>query len=717
MVIKPYILDMITKAIIKDFIHRRCPYLAKAALDDTTLLKLIEDYLSFGTKEDLEETTFENSDNDQNENPNEDKTFDILEIMQEYPHLRDDIEKLIVKHQQENPLYGLLKKYEDTQVTSRLSRRYIELIYGKENCKRCDVNDFGAESRNQKFIVSRTQELLKDPTVKVLFEGQIEHLDLRARFDVLIKEDDGTYTLIEAKGSNSPFTHPKDMYDVDTGIKTPYLYDLLFQYYIYVKEGLNISNLGYLYLNRDFTLKTTYPNLSDEEIKDLFRISCEMNYKVSKEETEPVRIIEYFDSDMYQKIDKDGIPKTMPIEEVISEIRNIQTMFEISPNKHYECVKGGKCPFFASCFKDGDDENSIFKLTRWGDFGGSWKRSLKMVEAGIEKISDMPTETVSEYKEETGKNGEEKYGNARAQIKFQTEWKDKPFEYVIHRSLVEKILHRDYVNGETDYLVFFDFESIQNPVPLMKDAHPWQQVVTQYSMHIVGRGYDLTKHDFAKGRGGNCSHYEFIGHPSLDGYDNPEFALFKTLREQLKDFGIDPMAKNYKVVVFNKNFERTRMNEFNRLYISHKEVTPDLLNFVQNFNDNVVDLLDFFKSGAFYGKKFNGRGSLKVVQPTLCDDVDVNNYYDSIGLPFSLKHSLDYHKEGALVYNGGICLDLYKALLVRNHINPNDNDPDENEMLGQALAYCKIDSWGTVIIYDVIKHVIDGKIKLKALML
>ena len=710
---------MITKSIIKDYVARRCPYLAKASIDDNTLLRLIESYLEFGSKEDIEEAV-NDGEGDEGDNPNEDKTFDIIEIMKDYPYLREDIQKLIIKHQQENPLYGLLKKYEDTQVTSRLSRRYIELIYGKENCRRCDVNDFGVETTNQKYIVEKTKQYLKDPSVKVIFEGQVEHLDLRARFDILIKEDNDTFTLIECKGSNSPFTHPGKDREIDTGIKIPYLYDLLFQYYIYIKEGLNISRLGYLHLNREFKYSSSdvnYPDLSDNDVNNLFRLSYELNYKINKEETELIPIIKYFDSDMYQKVDKEGNPKITPIEEVISEIRFIATKFEVNPEKHYECVKGGKCPFLLSCYNDADDPNSLFKLSRWGSYGGSWSRSKKLIEAGIEHISDIPTEVVNEYKEESEKDGVIKYGNARNQIKFQTEWKDKGFEYVIHMDLMNQILHRDYINNDVDYLVFFDFESIQNPVPLMLDSHPWQQVVTQYSMHIVGRGYDLTKHDFAKGRGGNCSHYEFIGHPSKDGYTNPEFALFKTLREQLIDFGINPMAKNYKVVVFNQNFEKTRMNEFVRLYTSHPDVDADLINFVQNFNDNVVDLLDFFTSGSFYGTKFNGRGSLKVVQPTLCDDEDVQAYYDSINLPFDLRHSLDYHKEGALVYNGGICLDLFKALLVRNHIDSTDNDPDENDMLGQALAYCKIDSWGTVIIYDVIKHVSDGKIKLKAKIL
>ncbi|MCQ2801445.1 MAG: DUF2779 domain-containing protein [Bacilli bacterium] len=710
---------MITKSIIKDYVARRCPYLAKASLDDNTLLRLIESYLEFGSKEDLEEAMGDDA-TDDGDDPNLEKTFDIIEIMKDYPYLREDIEKLIIKHQQENPLYGLLKKYEDTQVTARLSRRYIELIYGAENCRRCDINDFGVETTNQKYIVEKTKQYLKDPTVKVIFEGQVEHNDLRARFDVLVKEDNGTFTLIEAKGSNSPFTHPGKDKEIDTGIKMPYLYDLLFQYYIYIKEGLNIARLGYLHLNREFKFSSNdvnYPNLSDEDVNNLFRLSFDLNLKINKEETEIVPIITYFDSDAYQKIDKDGNPKITPIEEIIADIRFIGTKFEINPKKHYECCKGGKCPFLLSCFEDADDPNSIFKLSRWGSYGGSWSRSKKLIEAGIEHISDIPTSVVNEYKEESEKDGVIKYGNARNQIKFQTEWLGKGFEYVIHMDLMNSILHRDYLNDNIDYLVFFDFESIQNPVPLMRDAHPWQQVVTQYSMHIVGRGYDLTKHDFAKGRGGNCSHYEFIGHPSEDGYTNPEFALFKTLRNQLIDFGIKPMAKNYKVVVFNQNFEKTRMNEFVRFYTSHPDVDADLINFVQNFNDNVVDLLDFFTSGSFYGTKFNGRGSLKVVQPTLCDDEDVQAYYDSINLPFDLRFSLDYHKEGALVYNGGICLDLFKALLVRNHIDPTDNDPDENDMLGQALAYCKIDSWGTVIIYDVIKHVSDGKIKLKAKIL
>ena len=378
---------MITKSIVKDYVHRKCPYLAKAALDDNSLLKLIESYLEFGSKEDIEETILESDDGDDNENPNEDQTLDIVEIMRDYPYLRGDIEKLIIKHAQENPLYGLLKKYEDTQVTAKLSRRFIELIYGNDVCERCDVNDFGVESLNQSFIVSKTKECLSNPKIKVLFEGQIEYQNLRARFDVLVKNDDGSFTIVEAKGSNSVFKHSKNEPEIDTGIKEAYLYDLAFQYYIYEKAGLNISSLGYLYLNRDYKYSNdlvTYPNLSDEEIKNLFKITYSLNYKKPRSKVDPIEVPvkAFLDEEFYVEYDKDGEPKTLSIDEVVYRLEMIQKGITPKANKHYECVKGGKCPFLLACFEDAEDHNSLFKLTRWGLFGGSWTRSKKLIEEG-----------------------------------------------------------------------------------------------------------------------------------------------------------------------------------------------------------------------------------------------------------------------------------------------------------------------------------------------
>ena len=327
----------------------------------------------------------------------------------------------------------------------------------------------------------------------------------------------------------------------------------------------------------------------------------------------------------------------------------------------------------------------------------------------VTKISEIPDNlnTFAKFKSDN-----ERRNNVVSQIDYQKgKIKEK---YVIDKSLIKKILDKDYLNSDIDYLLFFDFESFQYPIPLVEHSGAWKQVVSQYSMHVVKKGYDLSKHDFDKGIGGDVRHFEYIANPDVTGYANPSIELYETLKKQLVESGIDPYASNYRVVVFNRNFEKTRMDEFCREFpgISSNE----LIEFVRNFNKNVVDLLDFFTSGGIYCRDFNGRGSLKVIQPTLAADENVIEFYKK-ALPFDLEYSLDYHKgEKCLVYNGGICLDLYKSLLVRSHLGEkNEDEPTTQELLDEALAYCKIDSWGTVIIYDIIKNVYFDKLKLDAL--
>lgn len=687
---------MITKTVIKDYVSKRCPYLASLELKDKSLVQLLEQ--SIDNQEKYKELVLE-----ARENGEEGEEFlNLVEIFKDYPHLRKEIVEY-ANTKPKNKAEQLIEKYNDDQVVSKLSRRYFELIYGKDKCFRCDVNADGEEIVNQKLLTKFTEDALNDKDIKVIFEGQIEFKNYRARFDVMIRQDDGSFRLIEVKGSNSVFTHKSNDPSIDTGIKGKYLYDLLFQYYVYSRKGLNISSLGYMYSNRDFNLKVhSYP-LADSELNDFFIVKdiiCLEGY-------EPMSLLEYFDSDLY--VPKGESPDEYTIEGIINSIKDIEKMASIKPQMRYLCVKGPRCPFTVSCFgQEGESENSMFKLTRWGSYGGNWRNTNEILSAGITKISEIPDNLCkfSEFKKSGGRS------NAFTQIEYQKgKIKEK---YVIDKSLVKSILERDYMNGKIDHLLFFDFESFQYPIPLVEHSGAWKQIVSQYSMHVVKKGYDLSKHDFDKGIGGDVRHFEYIADPDRTDYTNPSIELYETLKGQLEESGIDPYASNYKVVVFNRNFEKTRMNEFTKEYVTL--ASPELIRFVQKFNDNVVDLLDFFTSGGIYSRDFNGRGSLKVVQPTLAADQNVIDFYKKT-LPFDLEYSLDYHKGvKCLVYNGGICLDLYKSLLVRAHLGgQKDDEPSTEELLKEALAYCKIDSWGTVIIYDVIKNMYLGKLKLDAL--
>lgn len=708
---------VVNKLVIKDYVSKKCPYILLMELQNRGIVQLFKDSVDNQEKyrelveSEKEQEEFKVDDGD------DDQFFNIVEAMKEYPELAKELKEHNNKRTR-NPAEKLIEKYNDDQLISKLSRQFFINQYGEEHCKRCDVDDDGNTLYFQDEIVKNTERYLKDPNVQVLFEGQVDReessLILRARFDVLIKDGKGHFDIIEVKGTNDVCEHPtKDkvpIREIDSKIKQKYFYDLAFQYYVYRKQyPIQINKLMYLHTNREYKLDVLcypcHPN-SDvvdpsfyPELKKLFSYKKELNLKgdVKKD------IRTYFDDDeTYKKT------KYLTIEECLDEIRQIVKIGSATPLRRYECRKGPACQFIDLCFEDNvDNSNSIFKLTNWNQYGGHYTRMQNVMNRDkIFNISDIVPEPYG-YTEIIEKDGETRRSNAYTQIQYEKGKFTK--KYVIDMKRVKNILKRDY--EDADYLLFFDFESFQHPIPLVKNLTPWKQVVSQYSLHICKKGYNLKDHDFKNGIGGGCKHYEYIADPEVLGYENPSVQLYQTLRYQMSDFGIQP-DDNYRVIVFNRNFENTRLKEFGADFGSIPD--KNLLQFVEKFRSKVVDLLDFFTDGAIYSRDFFGRGSLKVVQPTLRDDKQVQDFYKKFPF-FDFYDSLDYHKgEKCLVYNGSICLDLYKSLIIRCHLGEQNKGTPTKQLLDEARAYCKIDTWGTVIIYDVIKNVYEGKLQLDA---
>ena len=347
---------MITKTVIKDYVNKRCPYLVSLELEDKSLVALLKRSIANQTKyRELAEENDEESDADD--------VFDLYETLKDYPYLRKEIEEF-EKTIHKNPAEVLIEKYNDNQLISKLSREYYEDLYGADHCARCDIDKDGNELLDQKEILGLTFRYINDPNIKVIFEGQVEVDGLRARFDILLKNDDDTYELIEVKGTTSVFVHPKRDgvydYDEDTRIKEKYLYDLLFQYYVYQKAGYQIRELGYMFTNRDFELgKPTYP-VDRSELYKLFVIKREINLK---DGTLPLKV--YFDNNLYlsKKVD-------LTIEYILDDIDRFSKDKDVSPKRQYACRKGPRCELIDMCFDDAEDPNSIFRLTNWNLYGG-----------------------------------------------------------------------------------------------------------------------------------------------------------------------------------------------------------------------------------------------------------------------------------------------------------------------------------------------------------
>ena len=427
---------MITKTVIKDYVAKRCPYLVSLELEDKSLIALLKK--SIDNQEKYKELLEEESDND----TDGDDTFDLYETLKDYPYLKKEIEEY-EKTINRNPAERLIEQYNDNQLISKLSREYFEDLYGKEHCARCDIDLEGNELLDQKEILGYTFRYINDPNIKVIFEGQVEVDGLRARFDILLKNNDDTYELIEVKGTNDVFIHPKKDKEIDNRIKDKYLYDLLFQYYVYKKAGYRIRELGFMFTNREYELgKLTYP-VDRGELHKLFVIKREINL-----EEQTLSLKHYFDEHLYINIPRSKETKPT-IEDILDDVDRISKDNEVYPKMKYECRKGPRCELIEMCFKDADSPNSIFRLTNWNLYGGNFRITQKLIDAGITRISDIDPIPFKALKD----NGH--YNSAYTQVEYQKgSIKEK---YVISRRLIKEIIERDYLNDDIDYLLFFDF--------------------------------------------------------------------------------------------------------------------------------------------------------------------------------------------------------------------------------------------------------------------
>ena len=192
-----------------------------------------------------------------------------------------------------------------------------------------------------------------------------------------------------------------------------------------------------------------------------------------------------------------------------------------------------------------------------------------------------------------------------------------------------------------------DFESIQMPIPPCDGAWPYEQIPTQYSLHI----------EYEDGR---LEHKEFLG-DSMD----PRRGIAEAL---CRDIPMDAC-----VLAYNKTFECGRIGELAELY-------SDLRDHLLNMKDNVVDLIVPFKSGSYYSLTMGGSNSIKYVLPALYPD----------------DPELDYHAL-PVVHNGGEAMDIYPKMLLAS--------PEEKAKIRDGLLkYCCLDTLAMVKVLRKVKE-------------
>ena len=200
-------------------------------------------------------------------------------------------------------------------------------------------------------------------------------------------------------------------------------------------------------------------------------------------------------------------------------------------------------------------------------------------------------------------------------------------------------------------LYFLDFETMQPAIPPFDGVRPYQQIPTQYSLHVL-RSADA-----------KLEHYEFLA----DAHGDPRRSVAEHLVADIPE-GVCSLA-------YNMGFEKGRIRELASAF-------PDLSDHLLDIADNMCDLLVPFSKGWYYARAMGGSNSIKAVLPAL----------------FPNDPELDYHAlEG--VHNGSEAMNAFEAMA--------DMSPEEEAITReQLLRYCELDTLAMVKIWQKLREAI-----------
>lgn len=199
---------------------------------------------------------------------------------------------------------------------------------------------------------------------------------------------------------------------------------------------------------------------------------------------------------------------------------------------------------------------------------------------------------------------------------------------------------------------FLDFETIQFAVPIWKGTRPYQQITFQFSLHTLAETGKLSQ----------------TGYLDLSG-SNPSEPFANAL--------IAACGLQGPVYVYNAGFETARIRELAERY-------PLLSEPLLAINTRVVDLLPIARE-RYYHPDQQGSWSIKKVLPAVVPELR----YDAL--------------DG--VQDGGMAMDAFLE-----GIHPDTCVERKAQIQQQLLAYCELDTYAMVRLWQVFSGRIDMKL-------
>jgi hypothetical protein len=440
--------------------------------------------------------------------------------------------------------------------------------------------------KHRSDMVTVTHKYLDDGE-KVIAEASFVFDGNFCSVDILRVNDDGSFDVVEVKSSTSK--NADEETSEEKKVKAVYLDDMAYQYYVLTNCGYKVNTISLMQLNKE------YIRHGELDIHELF---------VVEDYTDIVKSMQ------------SEIPTTLASITAVAEQKSEPLSDDYIGNR---CNKPYECGYKAYCWHD-MPENNVF------DIGcGLWgSKKDKYYHDGLLTMEDALNAGVIK--------------SERQIRQIETKLNGLPPH-------IDKEGIREFLDTLWYPLYYFDFETWQQAIPLFDGVWPYEQIPTQYSLHIQNEP------------GGELIHKEFLGKEGED----PR----RTIAERI----CEDIPKDGCMIAYWATFEITRLREL-------AEMFPDLSDHLLAIVENTWDLIVPFNSGHYYCEAMGGRTSIKVVLPAFFPD----------------DPELDYHALD-LVHDGMEAANAFATL--------HEQTPEDIARIRVALLkYCELDTLAMVKILE-----------------
>lgn len=384
-----------------------------------------------------------------------------------------------------------------------------------------------------------------------------------------------------------------DIYEVksSTDVKEDHIIDVAFQRICIEESGVRISRTFLVHVNNQ------YVRHGEIDPQQLFT-KVDITHEVANA----------------MPLAKKEIPRAL----AVLDWKKVPEMLHVA-----SCSNPAECEFLSCYFSELKDDH-IYSIAT----SVSKEKLIAFLERGLLKPEQIPADIIAEL----------------GSIKLPGT-KEEPTLLIDKETIKSELESLQYP------LYFLDYETFFPAVPIFDGYRPYQQMVFQYSVHVV------------REPGAEPEHYEYLAEEMID----PAQGVATSLRSHIGDTG--------SVIVWNARFEASRNVEIG-------EHLPEFADFMASINDRMYDLMVIVKKGYYVDSRFGGSASIKKVLPVMCPELSYND----------------------LAIHEGVTASASWETLTDPTISPEAKEQLKKDM----LAYCGLDTYAMLAIYrkflDAIKN-------------